>query len=104
MFGTNVPFDVQRLKLSTNQYRNFDTSGMGVGNDCEANKNKEDIKYNTNIASTGISIIDRSGINVIRKLSHNLFTQKLIQHLDLNFKKNKISWPQQQNSTGKVKQ
>ena len=52
----------------------------------------------------GISIIDKSGINVVYKLSYNLFTQKLIQHFDLNFKKNKISWPQRQNSTGKRKQ
>jgi len=40
---------------------------MGVGNDCEANDNEEDIEYNKNIASTGISIIDRSGTNVVCK-------------------------------------
>ena len=36
LFGINVPFAVQRLTLFTNQYRNFNTSGMGVGSDCEA--------------------------------------------------------------------
>jgi len=45
----------------------LDASGMGVGNDCEANDNEEDIEYNKNIASTGISIIDRSGTNVVCK-------------------------------------
>ena len=102
-FGTDVPFAVQRLTLSGNQYRNFDASGMGVGNDCETNENEEDIVYNKNIASTGISIIDKSGTNVVRKLSHNLFTQKLILHFDPNFKEKKISWPQRKNSTGKRK-
>ena len=102
-FGNDVPFAVQRLTLSGNQYRNYDASGMGVGNDCEPNENEEDIVYNKNIASTGISIIDRSGTNVVRKLSHNLFTQKLILHFDLNFKEKKISWPQRKNSTGKRK-
>ena len=77
-FGTGAPFVVQHLTLSGNQYRNFDAPGMGVGNDCEANENEEDIEYNKNIASTGIGIIDRSGINVVCKLSYNLFTQKLI--------------------------
>ena len=68
-------------------------------------KNEEDIDYNKDVSSTGIiSIIDRSGTNVVCKLSHNLFTQKLIQLFGLNFKKNKISWPQRQNSTGKRKQ
>ena len=76
-FGTDVLFVVTCLILSGNQYRNFDASGMGVGNDCEGNENEDDIDYNKNIASTGISIIDRSGINVVRKLSHNLFTQKI---------------------------
>ena len=103
MYGTDVPFAVQRLTLSANQYRNFDASGMGVGNDCEANDNEEDIEYNKNIASTGISIIDRSGINVVRKLSHNLFTQKLIQHFDLNFRSDNIRWLKRQNSNRKRK-
>ena len=46
LYGTNVLFAVQRLTLSSNQYRNFDASGMGYGNNCEGNDNKEDIKYN----------------------------------------------------------
>ena len=77
-FGTDVVFVVQHLTLSGNQYYNFDASSMDVGNDCEANENEEDIEYNKNIAFTGIGIIDRSGINVVCKLSYNLFTQKLI--------------------------
>ena len=80
LYGTDVSFAVESLTLSANQYGNFDASSMGVGNNCEANDNKEDIKYNNNkhIASTGISIIDRSGIDVVCKLSRNIFTQKLI--------------------------
>ena len=58
LYETGIPFAVQLLILSANQYRNFDAFGMGVGNNCEANEDVEDIKYNNNIASIGISIRD----------------------------------------------
>ena len=58
LYGTDVPFAVQRLTLSANQYHNVDASSIGVDNDYEANDNEEDIECNKHIASTGISIID----------------------------------------------
>jgi hypothetical protein len=87
-----LPSAIQTLN-STAEFRNFDLSGMGAGDDhaetsyvnCEVVDTAPAISASTESQTDGpISVLS---------LSQNYFKNKLVNHFDILFWQNKIVWP-----------
>ena len=91
---TSIPNAIKRLTTNLN-FRNYDTSGMGVG---------EDVLHDTTRHDTASDESDdecdqlenkqsKNGDRVVRLLSLNFFRRKLVEHFDILFNHNQIQWP-----------
>ena len=84
-------FALQRL-ASPSQFRSYDSSSMGIGNDRHVlnnNDTEEDEPLNSILDDDD----DHSGVREVRKLPQEYFRRKLIKHFDIKWKRNSIIWP-----------
>lgn len=79
------PAAIERLH-SPAAFRDFDLSGMGVGDDCEPSTIQE-------VVESDEGGVLSSGIRVVRRLSHAFFKRKLIEHFDILYSRKEIVWP-----------
>jgi hypothetical protein len=94
-----LPSAIQMLN-SPAEFRNFDLSGMGAGDDCDETSSINCEVVDTAPAISGstespIASTESSSdepISVL-SLSQNSFKNKLINHFDILFQQNKIVWP-----------
>lgn len=72
--------------------RNFDTSGMGNGNDHV--EDDESTEENSIMEQSEESlVVDNDGALIVRHLSFDYFRSKLVNHFDIAFKKREVKWP-----------
>ena len=90
----NIPFAIQRLH-TTSERRKYDTSGMGPGL-----STNDDIAYVDVDNSIKIS---PETINFVHQLPMDTFRARLIEHLDILFKQNKVVWPTRMNGSNRKK-
>jgi hypothetical protein len=94
------PFAIQRLRsvalagdeLIAN-YRNFDTSGMGPGNEDDGaplHVRQEEPDPNADVT---VNEATENGVRVVRKLSLAYFKERLIEHFDIMWQRKQIIWP-----------
>lgn len=92
----HVPFSVRRL--TEDELRGYDTSGMGVGDDesiveSPSSTNNDgdstDTDSTPNLGATpNVGVVRR-----VRDLSLDYFRERLVEHFDIQFKNNRIKWP-----------
>ena len=89
----HIPFAMRRLK-SPSLRRDYDTSGMGPAPIDEAYFDEEEVTEGCVIDNTPINNdISTDGINDVHLLTSDFFWTKLIEHFDIQFKRNKVKWP-----------
>ena len=71
----------------------YDRSGMGIGNDF-TNEDDSGDEMETNLSEDkSITTSQSTSFQYIRKMNHDSFQEKLINHFDILFQDNKIKWP-----------
>jgi DDE superfamily endonuclease len=96
---TRAPFAIQRLHsvLAGDEviarYRNYDTSGMGPGN--EGDSVPQNVRLEEPDPNENASIYEatENGVRAVRKLSLEYFKGRLIEHFDIMWQKKQIVWP-----------
>jgi hypothetical protein len=63
----------------------YDTSGMGPGNDHEANM---DVEPDPDLGDDP-ALVDKT-TRIARHLSHNYFRKKLVEHFSIRFSQNSV--------------
>lgn len=93
-----MPIALQRL-YSPGELRTLDTSGVGRGTDHttgddEDGDNVDDVPEDMRSEEEQIlGCTDADGYRRVRFLSLKLFRKKLIEHFDIEFKRNGLQWP-----------
>ncbi|KAG7347508.1 DDE superfamily endonuclease [Nitzschia inconspicua] len=83
-----VPDPIRRLNTS-GAVRNYDTSGMGPGEDATNDREDEE----EIIANVQEEEGSEDGEIVVHRLSRAIFRERLIRHFDIAFTKREIKWP-----------
>jgi hypothetical protein len=65
----------------------YDTSGMGPGNDHEANM---DVELDPDLGDD--PTIGNKTTRIVRHLSLNYFCKKLVEHFSIQFSKKSVQW------------
>ena len=87
-----VPNAIKRLSANLN-YRMYDTSGMGVGDDeLEETLNNVDNEC-SDIDEDSTCEVNAAGERTVRLLSLNYFRKKLVEHFDILMSGNRVQWP-----------
>ena len=87
-----APSAIQTLN-SPAEFRNFDLSGMGAGNDCDENSSLTCEADDTVPAVSAVTETSRDEPISVIGLSQKHFKTKLVNHFDILFRQNKIVWP-----------
>ena len=87
---SHVSFAIQRTNVLCPDARNFDSSGMGAGDD----GNGGDLTDNyVPPAAIDDNLTTVDGVRVVRHLSLNFFRSKLVEHFDIRWQQHDIEWP-----------
>ena len=94
----NVPFALRRL-ASPAECRNYDTSGMGAGEEGEEVDGGEDGGLDEADEfvmgmETNVELVEEDGARDITKMSLAAFREKLVQHFDVKWRRHELSWPE----------
>ena len=87
-----APSAIQTLN-SPAEFRNFDLSGMGAGNDCDENSSLTCEADDTVPAVSAVTETSSDEPISVIGLSQKHFKTKLVNHFDILFRQNKIVWP-----------
>ena len=88
-----IPFAMRRLQNPSNR-RNYDSSDMGPGHIDNASPDNDDTVEETVVLNTCINNNVRIDcVHDVHLFTSNFFREKLIEHFDIQFKRNKIRWP-----------
>jgi hypothetical protein len=93
--GCHSPRDVNTLlppalrrALQPDQMSGYNTSGMGPGNDHEANM---DVETDPDLGDN-LALGDKT-TRIVRHLSLNYFRKKLVEPFSIRFSQNSVQWP-----------
>ena len=88
-----IPFAMRRLQ-NPSLRRNYDSSGMGPGDiDIAALNNDAPVEVFLSPYASVQGDIRMDEVNDVHLLTSDFFREKLIEHFDIQFKKNNIRWP-----------
>ena len=88
-----ISFAMRRLKNSSLR-KNYDSSGMGPVPIDEANCDEEEVGESYVVDDTPIiNDVSTNGINDVHLSTRDFFRTKLVEHFDIQFKKNSVKWP-----------
>ena len=78
---------------------NYDTSGMGTGNDVNKDKVDKDSAAGDDQfeAQQHLDCLDEDGQRRVRYLTREFFRSKLLQHFEKLHQQNKLKWPKSLN-------
>ena len=84
---------IKRLWCANLNYRMYDTSGMGVGDDeLEETLNNVDNEC-SDFDEDSTCEVNAAGERTVRLLSLNYFRKKLVEHFDILISGNRVQWP-----------
>lgn len=94
----SIPFALRRL-ASPAEHRNYDTSGMGAGEEEDEADGGEDggLDEADEFAmgmETNVELAEEDGAHDITKMSLATFIEKLVHHFDITWRCNKLCWPE----------
>ena len=93
-----LPFSLRRLlannEVEENNGRDFDLSGLGMGNDVIRTQNED-------IDDDSISELTQNNGKSVRKMKFYSFRSKLVNHFNIAFHKKKIAWPERSSKNKK---
>ena len=88
-----VPFSTRRLNNPFLR-RNYDSSSMGPAPIDEADCDEEVVGESCVVDDTPIiNNVSTDGINDVHLLTNDFFRTKLVEHFDIQFKRNNVKWP-----------
>jgi hypothetical protein len=92
---TDMPEAIRRL-VNPSETRHYDTSGRGVGQDCDLTGNDDGLD---DLGGVDNPQPDEDGRICIRDLTMKEFRNRLITHFDIAFKRREIEWPSRNGGT-----
>ena len=88
-----VPFAMRRLHNPAGS-RNYDTSGMGRGDDSDQEDDDSEPEQEDSEPNQEDGAPDQVvGPRIVRHLTQDFFRARLIEHFDILWNKNQVVWP-----------
>ena len=84
-----IPTAIDRL-LNPAEARNYDTSGIGPGDD---RSTASSVVAEEDEDEAAVAVVAPDGRRVVRRMTMKVFRAKLVTHFDIAFKRQEIRWP-----------